>query len=132
MSLVANLVVASLMHLMMIPCDPLSMSHVFFISSSNALSFVLSSWYCVILSPQDGSPVIKEMSSTSIETGISTHRYPPWVTSIIFLMQLFTSWPLPKCVIYNRFKISMLASLATHYFGWKIGSSNGPIPMVSR
>jgi hypothetical protein len=82
--------------------------------------------------PRDGSPVIKSMSSMSIETSSSTHRYPPWVTSISCLMQLFTSRPLPKCGISNRFRILVLASPAAHYFGWKIGSPKGPIPTLSR
>jgi hypothetical protein len=132
MNLMASLVVAPLMHLMMIVRDPLFFPYIFFISSANAFYFVLSSRNYEKLSPRDGIPVRKEMSSASTEKGSSTHRYPPWVTTMSYLTQLFTLRPLPKCGISNGFIISVLASLDAHYFGWKIGSPKGPIPMLSR
>jgi hypothetical protein len=91
MIFVDMLVVASLMRLIMIPHDPLSVPYVFFISSVNSFSFVLSLRNCMGISPHGGSPVIYVMSSTSIDMGSSTHRYPPWVTAIRCLTQLVMS-----------------------------------------
>jgi hypothetical protein len=124
MSLVASLVAASLMLFMMILRDPLSVPYVFFISSPtpSPLSCHQGTMWDSPLEMADH--VINTMSSTSIETGSSTHRYPLWVTSISFLMQLFTSSP-SKVWDIQWFRISVLASPAAHYFGWKIGSSEG-------
>jgi hypothetical protein len=111
---VAILVVNSLIHLIMILCDPLSVPYFFFISSTSALSFVLSSRNCAGSSPRDGIPVMYVIISTSIETSCSSHRYPPWVTAISCLMQLFAYWPLPMCGMSNRPRIPFLVSLDAH------------------
>jgi len=58
MSLVVIHVATSLMHLMMIPRNPLSMPYVFFISSTSAFSFFLLSRYYAGFSPWDERPVI--------------------------------------------------------------------------
>jgi hypothetical protein len=104
-SFVSILVAASLILLIIIPCEPLSIPYVFFVSSTRDFSLVLSSRYCVRFSPIDGRPVIKEMSSTSMEMSYYNHKNPSWRTSINFLMHLFTSFPLPKWGISNKFKI---------------------------
>jgi hypothetical protein len=114
---VAILVMTSLIRLMVIPRDPLSVPYFFFISSSSAFSFVLSSRNCVGSSPYDGSPVLYAISSTYIETSCSSHRYLPWVTSISCLMQFFAYWTLPKCEMSNRPRILFLASLVAHWTG---------------
>jgi hypothetical protein len=93
MSFVAIWVDASLILLMMIPSDPLSVPYFFFISSSREFSLICSSRYCVGLSPIDERHVMNEISSTSMETGSSIHRKSPWRTSINCLMHLSTSLP---------------------------------------
>jgi hypothetical protein len=114
---VAILVMTSLIRLMVIPRDPLSVPYFFFISSSSAFSFVLSSRNCVGSSPYDGSPVLYAISSTYIETSCSSHRCPPRVNAISCLMQLFSYWPLLKCGMSNRPIIPFLVSLAAHWNG---------------
>jgi hypothetical protein len=89
MIFVAILVATSLIRLMMILRDSLSMPYFFFIYLANAFSFVLSSRNCVGSSTHDGKHVMYEMSSTSIETSCSSHKHLPCVTAISFLMQLF-------------------------------------------
>jgi hypothetical protein len=126
-SFVAIPMATSLILLMMILHDPLSIPYIFFISSMRAFSFVLSSRYYMGLFPIDGRPVMNAMSSTLMEIGSSIHKNPPWRTSINYLMQLFTYFPLPKWGILTRFRIPMFSRLATHYFGCIMGSPNGPV-----
>jgi ABC-type Fe3+-siderophore transport system permease subunit len=93
MIFVVILVATSLICLIMILRNPLSVPYFFFISSASTFSFVLSSSNCASVSPSDGSSVLYVMRSTSIEKIYSKHRYPLWVTSINFLVQLFACWP---------------------------------------
>jgi hypothetical protein len=81
--------------------------------------------------PFDGRPVMKAMSSTSMETGSSNHKNPPWRTAINCLMQLFTSFPLPKWGISTKFRIPVFSRPVAHFFGCSIGSPNGPVPRLS-
>jgi hypothetical protein len=110
----AILFVTSLIHLIMILRDPLLVLYFFFISSANAFSFVLSSRNCAGYQPRDVSPLMYAMSSTSIETSCSSHRYPPCVTAISCLTQLFAYWPLPKCGRFNRPRMPVLTSPVAH------------------
>jgi hypothetical protein len=80
-------------HLRHLCCSHISnttlINNFFFISLASAFSFVLSSRKCTSASTYDGSLVTYAMNSMSIETSCSSHRYPPWVTAINCLTQLF-------------------------------------------
>jgi hypothetical protein len=95
-SFVAILVVVSFILLIIIPHKPLYIPYVFFISTTKYFSLVLSLKYYVGLSPIDGRPVMKEMSSMSMEMGSFNHKNSPWRTSIYYLKKLFTSFPPAK------------------------------------
>jgi hypothetical protein len=128
----AILFVASLICLIMIPRDPLCLPYFFFISSSNAFSFDLSSRSCVGSSPHDGSPVMYAIISTFIQMSFSSHRYPPWVTSISFLTYCLCIGPSQSVGCPTSLESHFLASLVAHWTGWLIGSPKGPIPTVCR
>jgi hypothetical protein len=99
--------------LMMIPCVPLSVSYLFFISLESDLSFVLSLRNCAGSMPHDGSPMMCAMSSMSIETSLSSHISLPCLTAINCLMQLLEYCPMLKCGSSNRPKIPVFANLAS-------------------
>jgi hypothetical protein len=117
MILVAIIFVASLILFIMILHKPLSMPYVFFISSTRAFSLVLSSRFYAGLLPIVGRPMMKEMSSTSIDTSSSSHTNPLWRTSNNCFTQLFASFPLPKWGILSKFKMPVLARSDSHCFG---------------
>jgi hypothetical protein len=128
---VSNIVVVSLIMLIMIPREPLSVPYVFFISSARDFSLVLSYKYCSGFSPSVGNPVVYAFRYTSIDIGVSIHRIPPCTNATSCFTQLFTYFPLPKWGISNRFTIHVLYNPAIHYFGYKIRTSNGPVPFLS-
>jgi hypothetical protein len=127
----AILVDASLILLMIIPREPLSVPYVLFIYSERSFYLVLSSRYYARLSSFDGRPVMKAMSSTLMDTGSSNHKNPLWRTPINCLMYLFTSFRLPKWGISTKFKIPVFVRTVAHCFGYNIGSPNGPVPRLS-
>jgi hypothetical protein len=108
------------------------MPYVFFISSTRDFSLVLSSRFYAGLLPIVGRPMMKEMSSTSIEKISSNHTNPLWRTANNCFTQLFASFPLPKWGILSKFKMPVLARSNAHCFGCKIGSPKGLVPMLSR
>jgi hypothetical protein len=67
----------------------------------------------------------------SIEMGSSNHKKTPWRTTINYLMQLFTSSPLPKWVFSTKLRIPVLAKMTAHHFRCSIGSSKGHAPTLS-
>jgi len=82
--LVANIIIDSMILLIIIPRDSLSVPYVFFISSIRAFSFVLSSKYCSGFSPFVGRPEISAIKFMSIDTSLSIHGIPHVPRKIIF------------------------------------------------
>jgi hypothetical protein len=66
-----------------------------------------------------------------MDMGSSNHKNPPWRTSINFLTQLFTTFPLPKWGITTNFRIHVFSRLVAHFFGCSIGSPNGLMHRLS-
>jgi len=87
--------------------------------------------YYVGFSPFDGSPVMNEISSTSMEKSSSNHKNPPWRTTSNYLTHLFTYFPLSKWGISNKLRIHVFTKASTHYFGSSTGSPNDHVPRIS-
>jgi len=128
--LVASHVVGSLILLMITPLDPLYVTLVYFIYSSKSFSLVFSSRYYAGGSPLVGRTIIFSIKSISMENCVSNHKMPPCMTSSNCLTQLFTSFPLTKCRISNRFMIPMLYNPCIHSLGSIMGTlvTMTPIP----
>jgi hypothetical protein len=93
---ISILFIGSLILLITIPLDPLTVPYVFFISSARVFFLVLSSKYFSGFSPLVGGLVICVIRSMSIYMGLSNHKIPPCTNSTNSLMQLFMSLSCPK------------------------------------
>jgi hypothetical protein len=128
---VSILVVASRIHFIIIPREPLFVPYVLFISYVRAFSLVLSSRYCARLSPFDDKPVMNAINSMLMETSSSNYKKDPWRTTINRLTHMFTSFPLLKWGISTKFRIHVFSRTVAHCFGCSIGSPNGHVPRLS-
>jgi hypothetical protein len=116
----------------MIPCVPLSVPYLFFISFASSFSFFLSSRNCVGSMPQDGNSVMCVIISTSIKTILSNQMSPACVNSNNCLTQPLVYYPLPKCGRSKRPKIPIFSNPFAHWSGWSIGSPTRFMPTVSK
>jgi hypothetical protein len=111
-----NCVVALLIHLMMIPLVPLSVSYFFFIYSTISFSLVLSSKNNAGSIPWIGNLVRFAIRSIVMGMVLSIHITPPCLTSNNYVMHVIAYWPLPKCGRSNRPKIPIFSIPVPHWY----------------